>query len=70
MTDVTSVRTQGLLTHLSVLLLKQVTKLSLNLTTSLAVEHGVSIIEVRLLTILDVGVIILKWKQGKLSVVM
>ena len=32
MIDVTSVRTQGLLTHLSVLLLKQVTKLSLNLT--------------------------------------
>ena len=35
MIDVKSVRTQGLLTHLSVLLLKQVTKLSLNLTKCL-----------------------------------
>ena len=74
MTDVMSVRTQRLLIHLLVLLLKKATKLNLKLDKvldlTLAVEHGISIIQVRLLTVLDIGVIIVKWKQEKLRVVM
>ena len=74
MTDVTSIRTQRLLIHLLVLLLKKVTKVNLKLDKvldlTLAVEHGISIIQVRLLTVLDIGVIIVKWKQEKLRVVM
>ena len=62
MTDVTSIRTQRLLIHLLVLLLKKVTKVNLKLDKvldlTLAVEHGISIIQVRLLTVLDIGVII------------
>ena len=38
-------------------------------STSLAVEHAVSNIRVRLLTILDIGGTIIKWKQEKLRVV-
>ena len=57
-----------------VLLLKKVTKVNLKLDKvldlTLAVEHGISIIQVRLLTVLDIGVIIVKWKQEKLRVVM
>ena len=72
MTDVMSVRTQRLLIHLLVLLLKKVTKLKLDkvLDLTLAIEHGIGIIQVRLLTVLDIGVIIVKWKQEKLRVVM
>ena len=74
MTDVMSVRTQRLLIHLLVLLLKKATKLNLKLDKvldlTLAVEHGISIIQVRLLTVLDIGVIIVKWKPEKLRVVM
>ena len=74
MTDVKSVRTQRLLIHLLVLLLKKATKLNLKLDKvldlTLAVEHGISIIQVRLLTVLDIGVIIVKWKPEKLRVVM
>ena len=62
MTDVMSVRTQRLLIHLLVLLLKKVIKLNLKLDKvldlTLAIEHGISIIQVRLLTVLDIGVII------------
>ena len=62
MTDVMSVRTQRLLIHLLVLLLKKVTKLKLDkvLDLTLAIEHGIGIIQVRLLTVLDIGVIIVK----------
>ena len=74
MTDVMSVRTQRLLMHLLILLLKKATKLNLKLDKvldlTLAVEHGISIIQVRLLTVLDIGVIIVKWKPEKLRVVM
>ena len=73
MVDVRSLRTKRLLIHLTVLLVKEVTKSTINLTaiisdwsTSSAVEHAVSDIRERLLIVLDIGGTIIKWKQEKL----